>query len=283
MFRLLLLPLFCLAAIAVDLDKARELYDRTDYRASLKLLESAPSKDRTPDVDALIGLNYMMLGDFKKSIDHLEKAVHRTPNSSQFHLWLGQAWGRRAEKANIIVAPRYASRCRQAFEKAVELDPKNQRAIHDLFLFYLEAPGIMGGGADKAERLAARLEPLDPPEHQFLLARVAEKRKQHEKAEQHYRRAAELSPADPGRTVDLASFLARRGRIDESEALFERAAQSSPDSPELLFGRAAVYVEAKRNLAVARKLLERYLTLPLSPDHPPREEAARLLREASGG
>jgi tetratricopeptide (TPR) repeat protein len=280
--RLLPWLLVCLSACAIELERARQLYDRTDYRESLRILEAAPAKDRTAEVEALIGINYMMLGDFKKAIDHLEKAVQREPRSSQFHLWLGQAWGRRAEKANVFAAPRYASRCRQAFERAVELDPKNRRAVHDLFLYYLEAPGIMGGGVDEAERLAARLEPLDPPEHQLALAKVAEKRKQYEKAEGHLRRAVDLSSGDVGRVVELARFLARRGRVEESEALFDRAARSGPESPWLLFGRASVYVESKRNLGMARDLLKRYLAVPLSPDHPPRQEAERLLREAGG-
>ena len=36
------------------------------------------------------------------------------------------------------------------FEKSVELDGKNLEAINDLFSYYLEAPGFLGGGLDKA-------------------------------------------------------------------------------------------------------------------------------------
>ena len=65
-----------------------------------------------------------------------------------FH-WLGKAQGRRAETASPFTAPSYASKARQAFEKSVELDGKNLEAINDLFSYYLEAPGFLGGGLNK--------------------------------------------------------------------------------------------------------------------------------------
>jgi hypothetical protein len=57
----------------------------------------------------------------------------------------------------------------------------------------------------------------------------------------------------------------------------------APNSPRVIFGRASVYVEANRNLEVARELLKRYMTMDLQPDDPPKREAAKLLREAHGG
>ena len=67
--------------------------------------------------------------------------------------WLGRAYGRRAETSNPFTAPGYASKARQMFEKSVALDPSNKEATGDLLDFYLEAPGFMGGGYEKAEAL----------------------------------------------------------------------------------------------------------------------------------
>ena len=47
--------------------------------------------------------------------------------------------------------------------------------------------------------------------------------------------------------------------------------------------RAAVYIETGRNIETARALLEKYLASPLTPDDPSREEAQKLLHQASGG
>jgi Flp pilus assembly protein TadD len=85
-----------------------------------------------------------------------------------------------------------------------------------------------------------------------------------------------------GRALDLAKFLAKHGNVPESEMAFQQAAKISPNDPNLLFDRAQVYVEAKRNLEQARRLLEQYLKADLTPDHPSREQAERLLRQASG-
>jgi hypothetical protein len=47
-----------------------------------------------------------------------------------------------------------------------------------------------------------------------------------------------------------------------------------------MFERASAYVRAKKNLDIAKQLLERYLQSSLTPDDPPRAEAERLLRKA---
>lgn len=266
---------------AAELERALALYQRTDYQASLRLLLA--DRNPKPAELSLIGKNYFQIGDFKKSSEHFERATAAEPRNAHYHHWLGKAFGRRAESSSFLTAPRYASRCRQAFEKAVDLDPSNVEAISDLFEYYLEAPGILGGGEDKAVALAKRIAALDPAQHHFAQARLAEKRKQPREAEEQLRQAVEKAPRQVGRLLDLAKFLARQGRLQESEAIFRQAEQVAPDHPQLLFARAGVYVESKTNLATARELLRRYLEAPLTPDDPPRQQAEKLLRQASGG
>ena len=80
------------------------------------------------------------------------------------------------------------------------------------------------------------------------------------------------------RSADLAKFLARRSRFSESEEAFDGAAKLAPDNAELKFERAKTYLESKRNLDLARRLLEEYLKATLTPDDPPRAEAEQLLK-----
>lgn len=91
----------------------------------------------------------------------------------------------------------------------------------------------------------------------------------------------ELTPHHVGRILDLAKYLAKRGRFQESEAAFDRAAQVDPASPRVYFDRARVYIEEKRNLDRAKDLLKKYLQSNLTPDDPPREQAEKLLRQVS--
>jgi len=267
-------------AAGPELERARGLYNRTQFEQSLQILGAAAVKDA--QVYALIGQNLFMLGDQKKAADALEKAVAAEPANAEFALWLGRAYGRRAETANPFSAPGLASKARQYFEKAVELNPRYVEALSDLFEYYLEAPGFLGGGLDKAEATAARIAQLDAAEGHGARAALAERRKQYGSAEDEFRRAVAASPGEIGRLIDLARFLARRGRIQEADQSLERAEHIAPDSPRLMFARADLYVQQKRNLETARSLLKRYLGSELTPDDPPRSDAAKLLAQAQG-
>lgn len=269
-----------LGAEGAPLERALELFQRTEYEAALRVLDSQPAKDAA--THHLIGRCHYLLADFKKASEAFERAVAAEPGNSGYRLWLGRAWGRRAETSSFITAPGYASRARHSFEKAVELDPGNLEAMSDLFEYYLQAPGILGGGVDKAAALAKRIGELDPAEYHWAQARLAEKRRQFQTAEDHLRRAAELAPKQVGRILDLARFLAKQGRWEESEAAFRQARQLAPDSPKVLFEQASAYIRAGRNTGAAEELLQRYLASRLTPDDPPRREAERLLRRARG-
>lgn len=268
-------------AAAADLNRAEKLYNRTDYEGSLRLLLASPEKDGR--AYHWIGRNYFMLGDYKKATEALQKSVEAEPGNSENYHWLGKAWGRRAETSSPFTAPGYASKAREAFEKAVAVNPRNLEAANDLFEYYMQAPGFLGGGLDKAAKLSERIAALDPVEGHYARARLAERRKEFRAAEQQLRRAVELAPQQVGRVIDLAKFLAKQGRIQESEQTFEQAEKIDPNHPQLLFQRAETYIRAGRNIPQARALLKRYLQANLTPDDPPRSAAEKLLREAAGG
>ncbi len=56
------------------------------------------------------------------------------------------------------------------FERAVQLDPENVQAMSDLGEYYVAAPALVGGGLDKAQALAARMQPKFPAQSHRLLA-----------------------------------------------------------------------------------------------------------------
>jgi tetratricopeptide (TPR) repeat protein len=277
--------LFIAAAAAVlaaspAQDRARDLYQRTEYQQSLDILLHLAVKDTA--TLRLMGQDYFMLGEYKKATDTLEKAKASEPDNPETLLWLGRAYGRRAETANVFTAAGYASKARQNLEKSVSLDPSNREATGDLLDFYLEAPGFMGGGFGKAETLAETIGKSDPAEGHYARAVIDERRKDFSGAEQQLRRALALAPRDASRFVSLAKYLGEHGQLKESDALFKQAALIAPNDPRVAFDRAQTYVEQKRNLAEARDLLEKYLRSPLTPNDPPRERAEELLSQVSG-
>jgi tetratricopeptide (TPR) repeat protein len=265
---------------ADPLSNAEGLYRHTDYQASLTVLQA--NKLESGKAYLVAGEDQFMLGEYKKAAEDFERAFVLEPASAECALWLGRSYGRRAETASPFTASKLASKARSYFEKAVALDPNNQDALSDLFSYYLEAPGFLGGGYGKAERVAQQIAQRNPAEGHVAEAELAERRKEFDTAEEQLRRAIQAAPHQVGRVLDLARYLARHGQVQESEAAFDRAQQLAPNSPKVSFVRAQTYIEQRRNLAEAKALLNRYLQSNLTPDDPSRAQAEKLLKKVSG-
>ena len=270
----------CVALLhASDLASAEDRYRHTDFEGSLAALDKHSSD---PVTNFLVARNYYMMGDFKKASEYLQTAVDEKPNSAEYYDWLGRAFGRRAESSNPLLAPALASKAREAFEKAVELDPRNADALSDLFDYYLEAPGFLGGGHDKALAIAERTAKFDPAQAYFEKAKLAQKRKEFQSAEDHLREAIAIAPHSVGHLLALGRFLANQGRNKESDAVFIEARMKHPNAPQVLFAWASVLVKQKRDLPQAKTMLEQYVQASVTPDDPPKHEAKRLLKEVGG-
>jgi len=279
------LTLLLAGAVAVcagspEFERARQLYGVTQYDQSLKILQAIPAKDGP--VYELMGRNYLMNGEFKKATEVLEKAVAGNPNSSDYYLWLARAYGRRAETSNPFSAVGHASKARQYFERAVQLNPRNLEALNDLLEYYLEAPGFMGGGLDKAQATVTRIAQVDPSEGHWAQSTLDEKRKEYGSAEEQLRRAVELAPHQASRFMDLAKFLYKQGRYQEADQTFAHAEQLAPNDVKLMYVRAESYVKSGRNLHIAKDLLQHYLKATVSPDDPPKADARKLLHQIEG-
>ena len=228
-----------------------------------------------------MGRCYLMLGDYKTATDDLEKAVDLEPRNSDYVLWLGRCWGRKAETASPLFAPLSATKARDYFSKALQLDPSNRDALGDLFDYYLEAPAIMGGGIDKAGVIARRILAIDPPEGHFALSKIARKRQRLNEAEQELRTSVALGPDKIGHVLALARFLAGQSRLEECNAILARPDRIAPASPRVLYAKASICMETNRQTE-ARALLRQYLQSQLTPDDPPRAAVEKLLRRAGG-
>ncbi|HEX4810622.1 MAG TPA: hypothetical protein VH325_16920 [Bryobacteraceae bacterium] len=261
-----------------SLQKAEDLYQHTDFEGSLAVLNKHSNDAAT---NFLMGRDYFSLGQFKKAADTLEQAAAEDNRSSEYQDWLGRAYGRRAETSNPLMAPGFASKARQAFERSVELNPKNSDALSDLFDYYLEAPGFLGGGYDKAMTVADKIAVIDPSEGYFAKARLAQKRKDLQQAELHLRQAVALAPRQVGKLLELAKLLSREGRTQESDAMFKHADEISPNTPSVWFTWADTLIKEKRNLPEAKTLLQKYIQAQITPDDPPKSQASKLLKQVA--
>jgi tetratricopeptide (TPR) repeat protein len=156
-----------------DLHEAEELYRRGHYAASLSLLDRHAT---SPASLFLIGRDYYMLSEFKKATRYLKQALIAAPENSEFFDWLGRAYVRRADTSNPLSAPLLAKKAKEAFERAVQLNPKNTEALSDLFDYYLQAPAVLGGSYDKAGTVAEKMSAVDFSQALFEQWRLSQKR-----------------------------------------------------------------------------------------------------------
>ncbi|HSS95853.1 MAG TPA: tetratricopeptide repeat protein [Terriglobales bacterium] len=201
---------------------------------------------------------YYSYGNWDQAISACEKSVAIDANNGLYHLWLGRAYGEKADNSSIFSAPGFAKKARNEFETAVRLNPENVEARSDLSEYYVEAPGMMGGGTDKAEAQAQALEKLFPAKAHWIRARIAEKKKDYTTAEKEYREAIQ-SHDNSGTWLDLASYFRHRDKLQEMEYAINRAVDGKVDPPEAMFEAAESLIRTGRNFSKAAELLRKYL------------------------
>ncbi len=150
--------------------------------------------------------------------------------------------------------PANLDRAAELAQRAVELDPSLSTAHLTLAIV-----DIWRGHPERARprlELARELAPNDPGSHGFLTL-VALQSGDPLEALASFRIAVRLSPrfeSSGGASMVLAQIYAQSGRLDESEALWQRARASNPDLilPRL---RLAAYLEGAGRHAEAREVM----------------------------
>jgi tetratricopeptide (TPR) repeat protein len=202
---------------------------------------------------------YFSLNDWDHAVSACQKAVSLEPSNSNYHLWLGRAYGEKADHVSFLSAAGLAKKLRNEFERAVALNPDSADARTDLAEFYLEAPGIVGGGHDKARAQAQILMKSNPSKAHWVYARIAEKNKDAVTAEKEYRAMLESSHNNADGWLELAIFYRRAHRLDDMENAVQQLANSPLNRQDVLVDGAETLIRAGRDLPLASRLLRRYL------------------------
>lgn len=240
---------------------------------------------RTPD-DALahnlLCRAYFSLGEWDRGISNCERAVQLSPDNSQFHLWLGRIYGEKADRSGFMTAAGLAKRVAHEFEAAVRFNPRSVDARSDLAEFYLEAPGIVGGGRDKAEQQANSLAELDPARAHWVKARIAEKHKDFTTAEKEYKAAIDASHGSASAWLNLGLFYRHRQQWDEMERALQHVRSAHlDDRPDALVDAAEILIHSQRNLREAVQLLRSYLNSGSEVEQAPEFKVHYLLGTAN--
>ncbi len=277
---LILASLFT-AALAVADDSAPALLAAGRVDDAITTLRSKISASPS-DAEAynLLCRAYFSMANWDRGISACERAIALDPNNSRYHMWMGRIYGEKANNVIFFKAASLAGKVRNEFEAAVRLDPNNVDARSDLGEFYLEAPGIVGGGRDKAETQAQALATLDPAKAHYLYGRIAEKKKDPAAAEKEYRAAIQSSHGSALTWFNLALFFRHQQRWDDMEEAIQHAVSSQVDRPEILMESGEVLLRSGRNFPAAVQYLRRYLALTSKAEEAPAFKAHYLLGTA---
>lgn len=226
---------------------------------------------------------YYQEEQWDQAVNDCEAAVSLAQGNSDFHLWLGRAYGQKAAHASIMSAYPLARRTHAEFEQAVQLDPHNAAALADLGEFDVAAPAMVGGGLGKADAIAQQLSAVNPAGARILSARIAESKKDYAGAEAAFKEAITKSSYPADAWMDLASFYRRRGRIDEMLSAAHTGASLDKAHGFALVDGAANLTLAGREPGTAILWLGEYLRSKaqseLAPAFVVRAQLAQLLRQ----
>jgi tetratricopeptide (TPR) repeat protein len=245
-------------------------YEGRRYEEARKFFEPYAAKNpKDADAAFYLGRTLFALRQTERAVEWLEKAAALAPNRSDVQVWLGRAYGQAALEANVLRQAGLAKKTRLAWEKAVVLDANNLEARDFLIQFYLNAPGFMGGGVDKARAEAAEIKKRDAIRGHQAFATIALHQKDPATAERELKAAIQTAPANPRPRLLLGMFYQDQQKWDAAFETLEALLKANPDNWDALYqiGRAGA-LSGKR-LDRAEECLKRYFGHTPDPEQAP--------------
>jgi tetratricopeptide (TPR) repeat protein len=266
-----------------NLKAGREAFEASEYaKAAERLQQAAAQNPKSPEIHLWLAKTYYETQQHDAAIASAERAVALDPQSSLYHEWLGKAYGEKAEHAIMFSALSLARKARREFEKAVELDARNFSAHQALIEFDCSAPGIAGGGEEKARPEIARLAALDAAEGHYAAGNCRRQKKDFAAAEAEFDKALESGPKSADLIYDIGDYAVKHS---QPQRLVEAANAGESIAPNDLRGkyyRAVALVLKKERLDEAEAWLREYAErAPVRSNFPRRSNAHEWLGRLS--
>lgn len=242
------------------LEVGRRDYENGDYaKAVLELQVAAAKEPQNGDIQLLLTKSYLELQERDAAITSAEKAVAIDPQRSVFHEWLGRAYGEKADHASMFTAPGLARKTHREFEIAVQLDEKNFAARQALIEFDCAAPGLVGGGEEKAKPEIEKLQAMDAAEWHYALGNCRRQKKDFADADAEFQLALESHPKSADLIFDIGDYAVRRGQAERLIEVAELGTKAAAADPRAMFYRAVGFVLKNEKQEEAQRLLREYL------------------------
>ncbi len=252
------------------LDAAKRAFEKGEYTTVLSILEPAAEKEpNNGDMQLLLTKAYLQTNHADTAIKRAEKAVAINPNKSEYHDWLGQAYGEKASHAAMFSAYSLARKTQKEFDAAVKLDEHNYEAAQNLVEYDCTAPGMVGGGEEKAQPLIQKLLNLDASQGHYAQGNCRKQKKDLAAVDAEFSKSLDSKPTSMDLIVEMADYFSGRGNGEKVLAAAEAGAAVSPKDPRPNFFRAVGWILKGEKLPEAEKTLKDYLPLILPrPDYP---------------
>lgn len=257
-----------LAAQTDDLAAGVRLFEARDFEPAATFF--APlAKQGNVGATYWLGRIAMAHEHFDQAAKYFEQATAAADTSSEMHLWLGRAYGEKAQHASFIKQPGLAKKTKAEWERAIALDPNNLEARSDMVSFYLTAPGVMGGSHDKAKAEIEAIRAISPYRAGFELAGLAMHDKNPAAAEAALRALVVSDPDSISPLIQLATLLQQQKKWDDAVTLLHDALVKRPDEAGALYQLGKTAALSGQNPDEGELALRKYLTLPPKPRQPP--------------
>src|SRR5450432_2485167 len=233
---------------------AKQAFEKGEYRKAVTILEPAAAKDsNNGDIQLLLTKAYLQTNQTDSAIKSAEKAVAINPNNSEYHDWLGQAYGDKASHASAFSAYPLARKTQKEFETAVQLDDHNYAAAQNLVEYDCTAPGIVGGGEDKAQPIIQKLMSLDPAQGRYAAGNCRMQKKDFAGVDAEFTKALASKPKSMELIYEIADYFMGQAEGDKLLAAADAAQEAAPGDPRIKFLRAVGWILKSERTVDAEK------------------------------
>jgi len=240
--------------------EAKSAFAAGDYGKAIEILNRVGiSQPRDATVKYLLARCYFENEQYDRAIPAAEAAVALDSNNSAYHELLGRGFGEKADRSGWMSALSLAKKARAEFETAVRLDPRNFSAMQALIEFDCSAPGIAGGGEDKARPEIQKLSALDAAEGHYAAGNCRRQKKDNEAADTEFRQALALHPKSADLIYDIGDHYMKHRQADGLQLAIAEGERAAPTDLRGPFFRAVALTLQKQNAADAGKLFREYI------------------------
>jgi len=243
--------------------EGKDLFLQKKYSAAAKTLQQAVNQDESDTVALFyLGRSLLALEQYDEAIEPFKQLVRLHPDNASFNYWTGVAYRYQLTSTNNPLEQGIlASKTKQYFQQAVELDPTNVDAKISLANYYINAPAIAGGSKRKALALADEVQILDAVSAHQLRANIYRTEQKYDLAAQEYEALTKIVPTErkPMTAYNMGFMYQTAKQFDSAFVAFEQAIKLNENLYRAYYQYARTAVFSKKNVAQGIKYLEHYL------------------------